>query len=167
VITIAFNNEYEIKEDWVELIFRRNNGEIVRTKIDFESFERIKKIDIRWYSHYDPKMKSYYVVGYVRGQGRNGKKQKLHRLLMNVDEDKIVDHKNNDTLDNRLENLRVCTQVLNQYNRRNAKNYRKRKDRWNVYFAVNGKYKSFGCFDTEEEAIKVAEEVRNNLIKSI
>lgn len=46
------------------------------------------------------------------------KMQYLHRLLLNAKKGQVVDHINGDTLDNRLCNLRICT---NQENIRNSK----------------------------------------------
>ena len=41
----------------------------------------------------------------------------MHRLLLgNIDEDAVVDHINGNTLDNRKNNLRVCTQSDNLAN---------------------------------------------------
>jgi hypothetical protein len=47
---------------------------------------------------------------------------KLHRLLMNPDDNKDIDHRNGDPLDNRRCNLRVCNRSQNLQNRRKFKN---------------------------------------------
>ena len=44
--------------------------------------------------------------------------RQLHRMIMNPPKDMVVDHKNGQTLDNRKENLRVCTQRQNSLNHR-------------------------------------------------
>ena len=41
---------------------------------------------------------------------------KLHRLITNCPDDKVVDHINHNRLDNRKCNLRVCTQAENAQN---------------------------------------------------
>jgi len=57
----------------------------------------------------------------------NGKKTYMHRLIMGLPKKKIVDHINNQTLDNRRENLRIITQKQNMRNRidNKLKHYRK------------------------------------------
>ena len=52
------------------------------------------------------------------------KKIYMHRLLLGFPENMVVDHINNQTLDNRRENLRIVTQLEN---RRNAINVKKKK----------------------------------------
>lgn len=40
----------------------------------------------------------------------------MHRVVTNADKDKVVDHKNWDTLDNRKKNLRVVLRRINALN---------------------------------------------------
>lgn len=56
----------------------------------------------------------------------NDRKEKkiiyLHRFIMNTPKGFYTDHINGDTLDNRKENLRICTNCDNAANRRISKN---------------------------------------------
>lgn len=56
-----------------------------------------------------------------------GKGLKMHKLLFpHVPKGQIIDHINHDRLDNRLSNLRICTQKQNSYNtkKRNPDQYK-------------------------------------------
>jgi len=92
---------------------------------------------------------------------RNNNRIALHRLIKNCPKDKVVDHINGNTLDNRKCNLRICTQAENSKNKRINKNntsgykgvfYYKRYNKWTSIIMVNGKKKGLGYFDTPEEA---------------
>lgn len=88
----------------------------------------------------------------------------MHRLIINPPSGMKVDHKNHDGLDNRRENLRVCTQSQNCANRRKRKNcssrykgvsFSKPKGKWQAYskqFGKEGKIIHIGYFLTEQEA---------------
>ena len=64
-----------------------------------------------------------------------------------------VDHINRNSLDNRIENLRIVTAQQNQWNT-NAKGYywSKKANKWHAYIKVNGKLKHLGLFAEEEDA---------------
>lgn len=66
-----------------------------------------------------------------------------------------VDHINHDPLDNRRENLRICTQSQNMRNRTPKRQYigiRKIKGGWTAYISLAGKQQYLGLFPTPEQA---------------
>lgn len=72
-----------------------------------------------------------------------------------------LDHINGDTLDNRMENLRVVTKAQNSANQgkqcRNTSGHKgvywdKNRGKWTVQIGVNRRYKYLGRYDTVEEA---------------
>lgn len=84
---------------------------------------------------------------------------RLHRFIMNAPKGLVVDHINGDRLDNRKENLRLCSI------KENIRNSKKHKDNtsgyrgvstigrlWRAYIVVDRKQISLGCYKTREEA---------------
>ncbi|MCU5510288.1 HNH endonuclease [Bacillus cereus] len=88
---------------------------------------------------------------------RDGKHKRLHRVILGIDDpDIVVDHINGDTLDNRKCNLRACSHLENQKNAiRKGYTYRKRINKFQVRIFFDGKERSFGFYDTEQEASEV------------
>lgn len=86
----------------------------------------------------------------------------MHRLILRLTDPKVgVDHINGDGLDNRRENLRICSQAQNSYNRRrdhDAKNIyrgvRKSDQKWRADIGHNGRPEYIGVFETPELAAK-------------
>jgi hypothetical protein len=87
-------------------------------------------------------------------QIRGEKHIKMHHLVWGAIRDSklVIDHLNNDRLDNRKSNLRLCTQKENANNRSNVKGYcwDESKKKWIVRY----KNKFWGRYKTEEEAKK-------------
>jgi hypothetical protein len=80
-----------------------------------------------------------------------------------------IDHINQDSLDNRIENLRMADSCENMQNRKLFKNNRsgakgvawsKRASKWQVYVGINRKIKHVGYFVDLELAELVATEAR-------
>lgn len=85
----------------------------------------------------------------------------LHRFILNAPDDKQVDHINNNPLDNRKENLRLCDQTQNNMNARKRIRASSRykgvtfdrvNNKWRAQISINKKAKNLGRFNTEKEA---------------
>ena len=73
----------------------------------------------------------------------------------------VIDHINQDTHDNRIENLRKANVFINNQNQGNRKNntsgykgvsWSKQKQKWRATITINSKHKTLGFFQTKEEA---------------
>ena len=87
----------------------------------------------------------------------------MHRLILESGKGNIVDHANQDTLDNRRSNIRLCTRAENQANRGSSKGsasiykgvtWDKRGKKWCAAIKVDGKSIALGRFEDEVEAAK-------------
>ncbi len=106
-------------------------------------------------------------VGYAARSGSKGAKAsiRMHRQIMCPPKGLIVDHKNGISLDNRKENLRVCTRHQNQMNlkvprfKNKASKYKgvSKEERgnarpWRAYIVFNDKQIWLGGHYTERDA---------------
>src|SRR5258708_31028872 len=108
--------------------------------IDDEDFEKINQFN--WY---------YGKNSYATRDIKINKKRKsilLHREIINCLDNQMVDHINGNTLDNRKENLRICTKSQNGMNRGKQKNntsgykgvhFYKANKKWQAYISYNSK----------------------------
>lgn len=115
--------------------------------------------------------KDGYVRGKLRGVPRKERSVYLHRLVIGAKKCQIVDHINGNKLDNRLENLRFCTQSQNLMNRdtssKNTSGYRgvswdKKNNKWYATITINSKQLNLGRFVDKEVAKKVYDEAARN-----
>ena len=96
-------NEIVTYDDYAEIIlYDRQSNEKCRAIIDLDDIDKVK--DIRW----------LFDGRYVRS---SNKKIKLHRFVIDAPKNKIIDHINHNVLDNRKNNLRICTQNDNAKNK--------------------------------------------------
>lgn len=121
--------------------------------VDEEDFERVSKFCWLWSGGYAKRT--------VRMPDGKRKTQYLARFIMGEPPEMEVDHRSMNTLDNRKENLRICTKAQNHRNRRVQKNSRsgikgvhfhKVSGKWNASIRHNRKRKFLGAFTTPEEA---------------
>lgn len=141
-------NEIVIYDDYAEIVlYNKNNIEVGRAIIDLEDINKVK--DYKWHLN---------SVGYVY----NNKVGLLHRFLMNPSNDKVIDHKNGNPLDNRKSNLRICSIQQNNMNVPKQKGdttsqfkgvcFNKQNKKWQVQICINGKNKHIGYYDAELDA---------------
>lgn len=103
--------------------------------------------------------------GYAYRNYRNGREPYLHRLILQAPKGIYVDHKNGDKLDNRRENIRLCTQRQNAANqqmqtRPKSSKYKgvywsRTNNHWIAQIKFNGKMNYLGWFRTEHQAALV------------
>ena len=165
------NNYIVDKENNIAKIeLHRRNEENLWTIIDLEDLERVINFPYTWFAKYNHTNNEYYVVASVYQKDlQKGKPVFLHQFLTNAN-GKDVDHKNNNSLDNRKINLRVVEESNNSKNRKgknknNTSGYRnvswdKKYNKWVVQMQINKKNKTLGRFDDVHEAGKFAEEMR-------
>ncbi len=84
----------------------------------------------------------------------------MHRFVMRIADSSYpeIDHKNGDGLDNRKENLRICTHIQNLANSGSRggtsqfKGVSRHRKKWQVSIRADGKRFFLGVFDKEIEA---------------
>lgn len=82
-----------------------------------------------------------------------------------------IDHKNNNKLDNSVENLRWCSKKQNSMNRLKQKSkssskykgicFDKQNNKWRAYINIGGKRTHLGYFDNQIEAAEKYNEAAN------
>src|SRR5438128_2871414 len=97
----------------------------------------------------------------------------MHQLILNYYSTKLTcDHINLNSLDNRKENLRICTNQQNNWNKpagiRNKTgivgvHFAKHCNRWCAQIKINGKTKHLGIFKDIQDAIKIRQEAEIRL----
>lgn len=107
---------------------------------------------------------------YARRSKRIGKRSEgkqiiyyMHREILNAKQGEYVDHINGNTLDNRKQNLRICSNLQNSRNRIGNPNLRKYSSfkgvkknancsTWSARITVDGVSLYLGSYKTEQEA---------------
>ena len=142
-------------------IYSKKHGEKT-VLIDDEDYELIK--DYTW--HVRSHRYTFYAT--CRHRCKDGKYRtvNMHRVIKGLKhkDGNIVDHKNRNGLDNRKENLRVCTNFENARNARKRKDgntskykgvsFRKSHDKFLSRIQVDKKRIHLGYFKNEIEAAK-------------
>lgn len=140
------------------------NGE--EALVDDEDYEELNKY--RWFCS-----NGYVVRGRYSRETKKTSSVRIHRVIMNPPDYMDVDHINHNKLDNRKENLRVCTASGNQMNRdkfltRNTSGYKgvswsKDHRKWDARIKKDGKNYWLGLFVDVKEAHKAYQQKAKEL----
>ena len=153
-------NEYIVQNEYCILrVTSKKYGEF-DFLIDKNSIEKCKLYHWHVSKYYGECKGDYY---YASANMENKRKVGLHRYLMDAPKGKVVDHINGNTLDNRLENLQICSICEN--NRKQQKrpdnksgvvgvHWYTRTNKWMAFIKINGKRKHLGYFENFEDAVK-------------
>lgn len=115
---------------------------------DTDSWPGVK----HWYAHHQ--RGRWYAIAVMH----NGTKTPLHRIIVGAKRGELVDHINGNGLDNRHENLRICTHQENCCNRKKTgvtyEHSRNRQSRpWKAQIKHCGVNHHIGRFATRKEAV--------------
>lgn len=124
--------------------------------VDDDDYERLSQFNWHFNKH------GYAMRNVCNGKGRH-KMSFMHREILELSKDdgKYVDHINGDKLDNRRENLRVCSNAENVHNQGIRKNntsglkgvvWHKVARKWFAQITINRKNKYLGLFATPDDA---------------
>lgn len=142
-------NKIVLYDEYAEIIiYNKDCEEVARTLIDIEDVDKIK--NYKWCLSHGY---AYNIKSDIR----------LHRLIMNCTDDKVVDHINRDRLDNRKSNLRICSQQQNSINRGIQSNnnsgvvgvyWAKSRNKWCAQIMLNKKNIFLGYYEDMNDAIQ-------------
>ena len=150
--TIYDPNEIIIHDDYAELLlYNRKCEEIGRSILDLDDVDKIKEYKWRLIS-------SGYVTTEI-----NKKIILLHRLITNCPDNMCVDHIDRNPLNNRKNNLRICTPQENNFNKGLIKtntsgatgvSWCNRESKWRARIQINSKEIHLGMFENKKDAIE-------------
>lgn len=89
-------------------------GKNLTVLIDSEDYERVSKF--KWYPVENGSGQIYAYTKIIDNDTKRRKTILLHRFIMCPSINKLIDHKNHKTLDNRKSNLRICNTSQNNAN---------------------------------------------------
>lgn len=151
-------NHYELAEGFAYVYCQRD----IRSKISIDSVDILRQ-----YQCY-VSTRNYLMISVSK------RELQAHRFLLGAKHGELVDHKNGDTLDNRLENLRICTPLENSRNRRVNSNsqvgykgvhFDKTVGRYRSAITVNGEVKRLGYFSSAEHAAQAYDKAAEKYFK--
>lgn len=166
-------NRFEQRGDITAIIINSPKYGIKEAIIDTSDLPRAQEFPNAWCLFWDPTTRGYYCRGKIQ---RNGIRETiyLHRWLTSCPSDLQVDHFDNNTLNNRRDNLRIVTGSGNQQNpkgaQRNSKSgilgvhWNKKYGTWYGKIEVEGKQYYLGSHKNPSELARVVREARAKLM---
>jgi hypothetical protein len=127
--------------------------------VDDADYERVMAAG-PWFAQLDKH--TVYARRSIRLAANRWTNQSLHRFLLSITDPRVpVDHINHNGLDNRRNNLRVCTPSQSATNKRKRRGltsrfkgvcWNKSVRKWHAQIFVDGKKKHLGFFGSETDA---------------
>jgi len=130
------------------------------TIVDDEDFEYLNQF--KWYAM-EKRRGDFYALRGRRRSEKGSRQIYMAREIMNNPKGLLVDHRDHNTLDNRKENLRICTKAENCRNQRKQNgcssvhkgvSWHIRRKKWQGKIKVNGKTIYLGFFVDEDDAAR-------------
>ena len=145
-------NDYEVSGDVAKIFMYDKYGNRTGTAIvDLEDLD--KCLQYKW--HVAKGRHTAYAKTTLKGK-KEKKEFYLHRFVTGYEGNLVIDHINGNGLDNRKENLRICSRSRNAMNlHRKYQGVSKRKSgRYRAVICNNYKKIHIGTYDTIEEALE-------------
>lgn len=139
---------------------------------DLEDYDLIKQYI--WNTKKDSRNKEDSAYWYAVSGNQNNERVWMHRLVTHCPPDKVVDHFNHKTLDNRKENLRVCERAENSQSQRlrpdNTSGHKgvywdKSRNKWMANIMAFGQYHYLGRYEKYEDAVAAREAAEEKYFK--
>jgi len=120
--------------------------------IDADDYERLARY--KWYCHRS--RNKFYAY-----RNKNRKAISMHREVLRAPKDLLIDHVDGNSLNNRKNNLRLCTYAQNAHNRQpksasrskyKGLSWHRRNKKWEVSIIKSARKIFVGSFDNETEA---------------
>lgn len=153
-------NDYEMKEDHVEIIINSRTYGEKRLLIDPTDLERVKREVTGTVTLKKGSKEGVFYAAFTK----NSKHYFMHRFILDYEGPLVVDHINGNGLDNRKNNLRLATISQNAQNISSNSNsssgikglvYDPNKKKWRVRVKLMGKVKFEHFYHSKEKAIEV------------
>lgn len=158
-----FNN-YKVDGDRVIIYLKNRLKETMECYIDLKNLNKFLELGHSWHTYWNKVNNTYYARCSVYKGTIDGKPKYemiyMHHFIKPISQGEVVDHFDNNELNNCENNLRVTTQDKNLMNRttknkNNKSGYRNVcwiEGKWIVQLQVNKKNTKLGSFDDVHEA---------------
>ena len=138
-------------------VVKQRSGRQFGILIDLEDKELVEQYT--WHVNRPDDAGAHIVTRLPRSEDPSDRKVYLHRLVVDAPTGVVVDHINQNRLDNRKSNLRFCSIKENVRNQkvhvgRRFKGVSHSRHHWRAYITVDYKAKHLGVFATQEEAAR-------------